>query len=80
MSAGSSVIAYSLNGSAVKDSWKTIVVIHNPNLTAVSVTLPAKADWKIVVKGTAAGLKVLGTLKGATKVSVEATSTLVLEN
>ncbi|MEI9907068.1 MAG: alpha-1,6-glucosidase domain-containing protein [Actinomycetota bacterium] len=28
------VIAYSLNGAAVKDSWKSIVVVHNPNATA----------------------------------------------
>ena len=79
INAGSSVIAYSLNGATVKDSWKTVVVIHNPNTSTISVTLPAKANWAIVVKGALAGVKVISTLKGATKVLVEPTSTVVLE-
>jgi pullulanase len=60
------IIAYSLNGSALKDSWKTIVVVHNPNATAQKITLPSKGEWKIVVNETNAGVKVLKTIKATT--------------
>lgn len=72
------VIAYHLNGNALKDSWKAIVVAHNPNSAAVTVTLPSKGNWKIVVQGARAGTKVLSTLKAASSVSVPGQSTLVL--
>ena len=77
--AGSSVIAYSLNGKAVGDSWSQIVVAHNPNKKAVTIKLPARGEWKIVVQGQKAGVKTLSTLKNATSVSVPAQSTLVLQ-
>ncbi len=73
------VIAYHLNGNALKDSWKAIVVAHNPNSAAVTVTLPSKGNWKIVVQGARAGTKVLSTLKATSSVSVPGQSTLVLE-
>ena len=77
--ASSSVIAYSLNGKAVGDSWSQIVVAHNPNKKAVTIKLPARGEWKIVVQGQKAGVKTLSTLKNATSVSVPAQSTLVLQ-
>ena len=77
--APSSVIAYSLNGKAVGDSWSQIVVAHNPNKRAVTIKLPARGEWKIVVQGQKAGVKTLSTLKNATTVSVPAQSTLVLQ-
>lgn len=77
--APSSVIAYSLNGKAVGDTWSQIVVAHNPNKKAVTVKLPARGEWKIVVQGQKAGVKTLSTLKNATTVSVPAQSTLVLQ-
>lgn len=77
--ASSSVIAYSLNGKAVGDSWNQIVVAHNPNKKAVTIKLPARGEWKIVVQGQKAGVKTLSTLKNATSVSVPAQSTLVLQ-
>jgi pullulanase len=74
-----SVVTYVINAAALKDSWKSIFVAHNPNATAVTVTLPAKGDWNVVVKGAKAGTKVLATLKATSKVSVDPQTTLVLE-
>ena len=71
------VIAYSLNGKAVKDKAKTIVVIHNPNPGASVVTLPNAKKWSVVVKGGVAGTKTLETLS-KNKVSVAGQTTMVL--
>lgn len=71
------VIIYTLNGKAVKDSAKLIVVIHNPNPGATSVTLPNKGKWSVVVKGSVAGTKAIETLS-ASKVSVAGQTTMVL--
>lgn len=79
LKAGNNVIEYSLNGSASKDGWSSIVVAHNPNVGAVTINLPAKGNWQIVVQGSTAGVKVIRTLKGANSVSVPGQSTLVLE-
>lgn len=73
------VIAYSLNGNGLKDSWHTVVVAHNPNATSTLVSLPAKGDWKVVVQGASAGTKALATLKGVQGVKIQGQSTLVLE-
>ncbi len=79
LKAPNNVIAYYLNGNALKDSWKAIVVAHNPNSSAVTVTLPSKGNWKVVVQGIHSGTKVLSTLKAASSVGVPGQSTLVLE-
>ena len=71
------VIAYSLNGKAVKDKAATIVVIHNPNPGAATVTLPNKKKWEIVVKGGVAGTKTIESIT-AGKVSVAGQTTMVL--
>ena len=71
------VIAYSLNGKAVKDKASTIVVIHNPNPGAAIVTLPNKKKWAIVVKGGVAGTKTIESIT-ANKVSVAGQTTMVL--
>jgi len=73
------VIAYSINGNALKDSWKTIVVAHNPNSSAVTLTLPRKGDWKVTVQGARAGTKVLSTLKETSSAEISGQTTLVLE-
>ena len=72
------VIAYSLNGANLGDTWKSIVVIHNAGNRAYSVSLPALADWNIVVQGEKAGTSVLGTLAKVSTVDVPALSTMVL--
>jgi len=71
------VIAYTLNGKAVKDKAATIVVIHNPNPGSVTVTLPNKKKWAIVVKGGVAGTKTIESIT-ASKVSVAGQTTMVL--
>jgi type I pullulanase len=71
------VIAYTLNGKAVKDKAATIVVIHNPNPGAATVTLPNKKKWEIVVKGGVAGTKTIESIT-AGKVSVAGQTTMVL--
>jgi type I pullulanase len=71
------VIAYSLNGKAVKDKASTIVVIHNPNPGAAVVTLPNGKKWSIVVKGGVAGTKTIESIT-AGKVSVAGQTTMVL--
>ena len=71
------VIVYTLNGKAVKDSANLIVVIHNPNPGATSVTLPNKGKWTVLVKGSVAGIKAIESLS-ASKVSVAGQTTMVL--
>jgi pullulanase len=71
------VIAYSINGSAVGDSWKNIVVVHNPNISAKTVTLPSSGDWNVVVSGSKASATGLSVLKGVSSVAVPALTTWV---
>jgi len=72
------VIAYSLNGTQLGDTWKSIVVIHNSSKKNTSITLPNKANWNIVVDDTRAGTKILKTLPSTSSVQVPALSTMVL--
>ncbi|CAN2213028.1 PulA Type II secretory pathway, pullulanase PulA and related glycosidases [Candidatus Nanopelagicaceae bacterium] len=72
-----SVIAYSLNGKALGDKASTIVVIHNADPAAASVTLPNAKKWNILAKGSQIGTKVLQVLN-AGKVVVPGQSTMVL--
>ncbi len=71
------VIVYTLNGKAVKGPANLIVVIHNPNPGATSVSLPNKGKWSVVVKGSIAGTKAIETLS-TNKVSVAGQTTMVL--
>ena len=71
------LIAYSLNGKNVKDSWKTVVVIHNSSSKTKIVTLPNKGKWSIVVQGSVASTKSLGSFS-AGSVNAPGQSTLVL--
>ena len=77
LSTNNDVIAYSLNGKAVRDSAKLIIVIHNPNPGATSVNLPNKGKWSVLVKGSVAGNKVIESFS-ANKVSVAGQTTMVL--
>ena len=79
LKAPNNVIAYSLKGSAVKDSWKTIVVVHNPNQASQKISLPSKGDWKVVVDGYQAGIKVIRTLKSKSTLTVSGLSTMIVE-
>ena len=70
-------IAYSLNGSAVKDSAATLVVVHNANTSAQTITLPKSGNWSILVDAGRAGTTVLRKVTG-NSVEIAARSTLVL--
>jgi pullulanase len=78
LSAPNDVLAYSIDGKAVKDSWATIVVASNPNASAKKVVLPAKATWLVKVMNDKAGVATLQTLKNTNFVMVPANSTIVL--
>lgn len=71
------VIAYTINGNALKDKANTLVVIHNPNFGATTVTLPNRKKWAIVVKGGVAGSKTIESIT-SNKVSVAGQTTMVL--
>jgi pullulanase len=77
LAAPENVIAYSLNGKAVKDSLSSIVVIHNANPGAVKMTLPNSKKWSVFINGAKAGTKVLQSVTGG-KLSVAGQSTIVL--
>ncbi len=70
------VVAYTLDGKAVGDSWNTIAVIFNANNKSVDVTIPDN-QWAVVVDQNTAGTKQLKTVSGS-KVTVPANSTYVL--
>ena len=74
------VIIYTLNGTAVGDSWNRIVVAHNPNKQPMQITLPATANWQIVVNGAKAGTKTLQTLKATKRATIPAQTTLVMHS
>lgn len=78
LAAPMNVIVYSLNGGAAGDSWKQLVVAHNPNAKAVKITLPVKGSWQLVVNGVKAGVKTLQSFKAAKRVLVPGRSTVVL--
>lgn len=78
LSTPSSVIAYELNGEIVKDKWKQVVVIHNADQKVIKVNLPKRANWRVVVQGSKAGLKTIRTLKNSATVDVAGQTTMVL--
>lgn len=71
------VIAYSINGKAVGDKAATIVVIHNANPAASTITLPNAKKWSVLGQGSQIGTKVLKVLS-AGKVLVAGQTTMVL--
>ncbi len=68
-------VAFQLVEHANGDPWKAITVIYNPNYQEVECGLP-EGDWKIVVRGTQAGEKVLDQASGS--VHVPRISTMIL--
>ncbi|MFM6962875.1 MAG: alpha-1,6-glucosidase domain-containing protein, partial [Micrococcales bacterium] len=79
LQASEPIVAYSLNGAALGDSWNTIVVAHNPSASAYKLTLPASATWQIVVTAGKAGVATLSSVT-SNVVSVPAGATLVVHN
>ncbi len=70
------VIGYTLNGKAVGDKWKTIVVLFNANAKFVSVDIP-KAKWKVICDGEKVLEKGLKDFKG-NRFDVPALSAVIL--
>jgi pullulanase len=77
LSSPEGTIAYSINGSAVKDSAATLVVVHNASTSPQSITLPKSGSWSVLVESGRAGTTVLRKVNGNT-IMVAARSTLVL--
>ena len=71
------LIAYSLDGKAVGDKAKTIVVIHNADAANATFTLPNASSWNVLAKGSQIGTKVIQVIKGG-KVVIPGQSTMVL--
>ena len=72
------VVAFALDGSKSKDTWKKIVVALNATTVPQSVQLPSSGTWNLVVNGNNAGTKVLSSIKGA-KLTIPAQTSIVLE-
>jgi pullulanase len=47
---GDNMILYTLNGAAVNDSWKQVLVVFNGNATTQPVDLPA-GNWRVELDG-----------------------------
>jgi len=72
------VIAYSLNGKNLGDSWSSIVVVHNAGTRPYTVSLPSTSDWNVVVDGERAGTDILRTITKTSVAEVPALTTIVL--
>ena len=72
----SNVIAWKLNGEAVGDTWKEIIIILNSNVKAIKQTIPAGTYTVVCANGKADG-NGLSQVKGKT-VSVPAQSAVIM--
>ena len=80
MKTADSVVAYRINGAAVRDTWKNIVVVHNSQTTPASVSLPSAGEWQLFVTGTSVSTnptKPVKTLKRVYNLNVPAQSTVI---
>lgn len=69
------VVAYTLNGHANGDKWKTIMIIHNPNSAARTIKLKP-GTWHVVARGEKIGTRAFATARGS--VSAPAYGTTIL--
>ena len=76
LEAPSCVIAYTLNGKAVGDTWNDIVVIMNANRKAVQVTIPA-GKYQIVCRDGMVNQDGIGEMQGGV-VTVTPQTALIL--
>lgn len=70
------VVAYRIQGEAVKDSWKDIIVVVNANRHDVRFTLPTTDNYTAVLKDGEINLNGLGEVQG--EVTVAAQRALIL--
>jgi len=73
------VVAYEIAHNANMDTWANIVVAFNANKKDITITLPKKGTWNIVVNGEKAGLETIKQSKGDSLV-IPALSTVVVYN
>lgn len=69
-------IAYTIKNSPNGDNAEEIMVIHNGNDKAITVSLPDDEKWSVYINGEKAGTEVIEEISG--DVSVEKLSTMVL--
>jgi type I pullulanase len=72
------MIGYTLNGAAVGDTWKQIVVVHNSSGSNRTVALPTKSTWKAYVYLSTARTTPIKTFTNVKSVVVPASSTIVI--
>jgi pullulanase len=72
------IVAYTLNGKAVGDKWKNIVVIFNANTTMKTVDIP-KGKWKVVLDGTQVSEKGLSDFKGTQYIMPPISAVILVE-
>jgi pullulanase len=77
LEAPAGVVAYQLNGEAVGDEWKTIVVILNGQTTAQTVVLP-EGEFHVAVADGKCPAATRGMLKGSAKVAAQSALVLYL--
>ena len=70
------VVAYTLDGSKVNDSWKNIAVAFNADTTSKTIKLPSNG-WVLVVDGNTSGVKKISDVSGS-EVTIPAKTSYVL--
>ena len=77
LEAPAGVVAYQLNGEAVGDDWKTIIVILNSQLSTVNYPLP-EGEYSVAVADGKCPAASQGLLKGSAKVAAQSAMILYL--
>ena len=70
LEAPAGVVAYQLNGEAVGDGWKTIIVILNSQLSTINYQLP-EGEYHVAVADGKCPAATQGLLKGSVKVAAQ---------
>jgi pullulanase len=70
------VVAYTLNGKAVGDKWKKIIVLYNGTKEVKTIEIP-KGKWKVILDGEKISEKGLKDFKGS-QVIVPAVGAMIL--
>jgi pullulanase len=78
LNAPAGVVAYQLNGEAVGDEWKTIVVVLNGQTTAQTVALP-EGEFHVAVADSKCPATTQGMLKGSAKVAAQTAMVLYIK-
>lgn len=61
---GTSPLAFTINGGAVGDSWRTVLVAYNPNAFVSRLVLPDDGAWNIAADNDRAAPMAMGTAQG----------------